>query len=71
MTELSAMGGLVVPLQSLLKQCQVLFQPPDLLPLDPGYVPVPVHVPNDTKTTAGASVFYMPSAVFPLKRQIV
>lgn len=34
----------------------MLFQPPDLLPLDPGYFPVPVHVPKNTMTTAKASV---------------
>lgn len=25
----------------------MLFQPSDLLPLDPGYFPVPVHVPDN------------------------
>lgn len=34
----------------------MLFQPPDLLPLDPGDFPVPVHVPNNTMATAKASV---------------
>lgn len=34
----------------------MLFQPPDLLPLDPGYFPVPVHVPKNTKSRADASV---------------
>lgn len=48
--------GQEVPLQSLLKQRQMLFQPSDLLPLDPGYFSVPVHVPNNTKTTVEALV---------------
>lgn len=39
-------GGHGVPLQSLLEQCQMLFQPPDLLPFDSGYISVPVHVPE-------------------------
>lgn len=34
-----------VPRQSLLEQCQMLFQPSDLLPLDSGYFPVSVHIP--------------------------
>ncbi len=34
----------------------MLFQPPDLLPHDPGYFPVPVHVPNNTMATAKVSV---------------
>lgn len=37
---------MAVPLQTLLEQRQMLFQPPDLLPLDPGDLPVSVHVPG-------------------------
>lgn len=36
--------GKVIPLQSLLEECQMLFEPSDLLPLDSGYFSVPVHV---------------------------
>lgn len=36
--------GKVIPLQSLLQQCQMLFEPSDLFPLDSGYFSVPVHV---------------------------
>lgn len=35
----------------------MLFQPPDLLSLDPGYFPVPVHIPNNTNTIVEASAF--------------
>ena len=43
--------GHAKPLQPLLQQRQVLFQPPDLLPLDAGDVSVPVHVPERTGHT--------------------
>lgn len=46
-----------VPLQPLLQKSQMLFQPPDLLPLDPGCLPVPVHVPDKTKTHQRCSSF--------------
>lgn len=55
--ELTGIAGQGVPFETLLKQCQMLFQPPDLLPFDPGYFSVPVHVPKSTNNTMKASVF--------------
>lgn len=40
----------LLPLHALLQQRQMLLQPPDLLPLDPGDLTVPVHVPANTSS---------------------
>lgn len=42
---LISISGQSLPLQSLLEQCQMLFQPSYFLPLDSGYFPVSVHIP--------------------------